>query len=179
MAVASTTRAARSPPSHPLPHRPPSVRAIFLNERIHFARFPFSRTDCACVQSRPRDEWPRKVIAALRITINVYLSIWRLCFRRMTSAADSVTLRRDNLNKMMTGGGGGKEDKKERANKTLSIYPRFSPTPQPDFSRCYLPPLRSADPPSTRDNRTSSINSVLVFKPRINLLSAYWRKKFI
>lgn len=31
-------------------HSPPSFRALFLNERVHFARFPFSRTDYARVQ---------------------------------------------------------------------------------------------------------------------------------
>lgn len=37
-------------PLVPFHRRPPSFRALFLTERIHFARFPFSRTDYACVQ---------------------------------------------------------------------------------------------------------------------------------
>jgi len=78
----------------------------------------------------PHDEWPQKVIAALRITINVYLSIWRLCFcrvlrHRMKSAVGSTLAVIIRI-------------KWEGSNKTLLIYTRFSPSPLSGFSQCYL-----------------------------------------
>jgi len=50
-----------SPPAfQPLP---PSCRALFLYERIHFARFPFSRTDCARVCVCACDRAARRMAA--------------------------------------------------------------------------------------------------------------------
>lgn len=145
---ASLSRA-RTPPGSPLLSPPPpsppplSSHALFLSERIHFARFPFSRTDCACVQSRRTTNG--------RERLSLHFELRSMCtFRSDDSVFAARTLapspnekcsrfsarlsRHDNLNKM-------------EANKTLLIYTQSPPSPSPwplDFSQCCLLVIRAA-----------------------------------
>lgn len=145
-------------PLSPLPR--PSSHAFFSERTNPFRSISIFTHRLRVCAIAPHDEWPQKVIAALRITINVYLSIWRLCFcrvlrHRMKSAVGSTLAVIIRI-------------KWEGSNKTLLIYTRFSPSPLSAFSQCYLLFSCSSfvDFPLTRDIIEFYISTPLSFLMR-------------